>query len=132
MTDYRSSFLPLLVAMLALVPAASASDYDPQPFPQENPPIVQDAGNHAPRLVSAVDPVYPTDLVSRGWEDLVWVAFIVDQNGDVQKARAFFSRREVFEEAAVNAVRAWKFTPGAHLGHAVKTQMVVALKFAPR
>jgi len=108
---------------------ALAGDGDPKPFPMDAVLPAADADNRLPSVVERVEAVYPAEAVPQKLEDEVWVAFIVDQKGGVTNVRAFFSRHPVFEPPAVEAVRKWKFQPGRHEGHFVKTRMVVPIRF---
>lgn len=67
----------------------------------------------APQLVSKVDPVYPPMAQTAAVGGKVTVQFYVDKNGIVKKALAVKANPAGlgFEDAAVNAVLQWKFTP---------------------
>jgi protein TonB len=74
-------------------------------------------------------PVYPFDMHAQGVTGTVVVAFIVDQNGDVQQAYAKSSTRREFELAATSAVSKWKFRPGRKGGRSVLTRMEIPIEF---
>lgn len=75
-------------------------------------------------------PVYPFDMHAQGVTGTVVVAFLVDQNGDVQQAYAKSSTRREFELAATSAVAKWKFRPGRKAGHSVITRMEIPIEFS--
>jgi RNA polymerase sigma factor (sigma-70 family) len=74
-------------------------------------------------------PQYPVEMRSAGVGGEVVVDFIVDRNGDVQKAYAARSSQREFEAAAVMAVSKWKFKPGQKGGGDVNTHMQVPIVF---
>jgi protein TonB len=75
-------------------------------------------------------PVYPFEMRRAGITGEVTVAFIVDQNGDVQNAYAVKSTQREFEAAAIQAVSKWKFKPGKKGGKSVSTRMQVPIVFS--
>ena len=74
-------------------------------------------------------PSYPPEMRSAGVAGQVVVDFIVDRNGDVQRAYAVRSSQREFEEAAVTAVSKWKFKAGQKGGRDVGTHMQVPIVF---
>lgn len=58
-----------------------------------------------------VPPVYPPQAVDKKLEGTVRVRFIVDETGAVIRARVLHSTDKVFEGAALQAVRQWRFAP---------------------
>lgn len=82
-----------------------------------------------PRPKFQARPQYPAEMRSVGVGGEVVVDFIVDANGDVQKARAVRSSQREFEAAAVEAVGKWKFAAGRKGGLDVATHMQVPIVF---
>lgn len=87
-----------------------------QAIPQED--AIPDPGvftpyEKAPQIVKKVDPKFPAMAQTAGVGGKVTVQFYVDKNGDVKKANAVKANPAGlgFEEAAVEAVLQWKFTP---------------------
>ena len=74
-------------------------------------------------------PQYPLELRRAGVGGEVVVEFLVDVNGDVQRAQAVRSSQREFEAAAVEAVTKWKFKPGRKGGNDVLTRMQVPIVF---
>lgn len=101
----------------------------PQGFPPLQASDVLEPGDHLPVLVAKVDPAYPGVLMDSARNDRVYVAFVVDNTGAVKKPRAIFGNLAECEQAAVEAVAAWKFQPGVHMGKPVSTQMTVEIRF---
>jgi TonB family protein len=75
-------------------------------------------------------PQYPFEMRRAGIGGEVVVDFIVDSEGNVQKAQAIRSSRTEFEAAAVESVSKWKFKPGRKGGADVLTHMQVPIVFS--
>lgn len=78
-----------------------------------------------------VNPVYPESARKRGIEGWVELAFTVTPNGsvdDVEVRNA--SPANVFDDAAVRAIRQWRFEPVERNGERVAQRAMVRLKFA--
>ena len=75
-------------------------------------------------------PQYPFEMRRAGIGGEVVVDFVVDANGDVQKAYAVRSSQREFEAAAVEAVSKWKFKAGKKGGSEVGTHMQVPIVFS--
>jgi TonB family protein len=78
-----------------------------------------------------VNPVYPDAARKRGIEGWVELSFTVMPNGavdDIQVRNA--SPAEVFDEAAIKAVRQWRFEPIERNGEKVAQRAMVRLKFS--
>jgi protein TonB len=82
-----------------------------------------------PRAKFMARPAYPFEMIRAGNSGRVLVDFIVDTEGNVRNAVAASSTHVEFEDAAVDAVRKWKFTPGRKNNHAVNTHMQVPILF---
>jgi len=59
----------------------------------------------------------------------VWIIFVVNADGRVEKPRVQSSTDPVFERPALGAVKKWKFDPGKRNGKAVRFRMRVPLTF---
>ncbi|HEY0684293.1 MAG TPA: energy transducer TonB [Steroidobacter sp.] len=99
----------------------------------------RDANSQQTNIVSAaslkrvrmVSPVYPDSARKRGVEGWVELAFTVQTNGsvnDVEVRNA--SPADVFDDAAVRAVRQWRFEPVEKNGEVVEQRAMVRLKFS--
>ena len=65
-----------------------------------------------PRIVSAVQPKYPSSARSAGVEGVVGVKMLVNANGKVEDAKVVRSSGNgALDEAALAAVYKWRFTP---------------------
>ena len=78
-----------------------------------------------------VPPSYPSDALRRGIEGWVELAFTVMPNGtvdDIEVRNA--SPTDVFDDAAIRAVRQWRFEPVRRNGKVVQQRAMVRLRFA--
>ncbi|MGC1548954.1 MAG: energy transducer TonB [Rhodanobacter sp.] len=76
-----------------------------------------------PVLVKMYKPRYPTMALRNSTEGWVEVAFTVDADGNVSDAKVLDAQpRHVFDSAAIDAVRRWKFQPALQNGTATASQ----------
>jgi TonB family protein len=79
-----------------------------------------------------VAPVYPSTALKKGIEGWVEVSFNVTQNGTVENVEVRNSSpAEVFDDAAIRAVRQWRFEPVARNGVIVEQKAITRLRFSP-
>jgi protein TonB len=86
----------------------------PPTAPVEAAPAPKPARTSAPEVVSGPQPVYPRDALRDGVAGEVTVAFTINADGSVSGASVVSSNpRRVFDSAALDAIRKWKFeAPG--------------------
>jgi TonB family protein len=78
-----------------------------------------------------VQPVYPEQARKRGVEGWVELAFTVMPNGTVEDVEVRnASPANVFDDAAVRAIRGWRFEPVERNGERVAQRAMVRLRFA--
>lgn len=82
-----------------------------------------------PKPKRQVPAIYPLELKRTGTEGSATVEFIIDAQGDVMDAVASSSTDSRFAEAAVNAVRQWKFIPGRYHRTDIRIKSEVTLNF---
>lgn len=82
-----------------------------------------------PRPVSQQRPDYPLPMRRAGIEGEVLVVFDVTPEGRVRNAWVARSNHPGFDEAAIEAVEAWRFTPGVVDGRPVYTRISVPMVF---
>jgi TonB family protein len=83
------------------------------------------------KRVRMVSPVYPDAARKRGVEGWVELAFTVQTNGTVDAVEVRnASPAEVFDDAAMRAVRQWRFEPIVRNGEKVEQRAMVRLKFS--
>jgi TonB family protein len=78
-----------------------------------------------------VQPSYPESARKRGIEGWVELAFTVTPNGSVEEVEVRnASPADVFDDAAIRAIRAWRFEPVERNGERVAQRAMVRLRFA--
>jgi protein TonB len=82
-----------------------------------------------PRVIIQTMPTYPPELRRKKRTGTVHVLFLVDQRGRVTNARVQKSTDPAFEEAALRAVRQWRFEPGTRGGKPVQFKMLAPITF---
>jgi TonB family protein len=99
----------------------------------------RDANLAATNIVSAasltrtrtVNPTYPESARKRGVEGWVELAFTVTPKGTVEDVEVRNSSpADVFDDAAVRAVRGWRFEPVVRNGETVSQRAMVRLRFS--
>lgn len=75
------------------------------------------------RLLTSVTPAYPAAARSAEIEADVPIEIVVDTRGVVAEARLLHSAGYGFDEAALSAVRAYRFRPAQREGHPVRVRM---------
>jgi len=86
------------------------------------------SGIVAPRKIVDVAPVYPALAQQVRKEGVVILETVIDANGGVESVRVLRSVA-MLDQAAVDAVRQWRFTPAMLNGQAVPVVMTVTVNF---
>jgi periplasmic protein TonB len=94
----------------------------PQPPVRIGGPIVE------PRKIRDVKPVYPAIAVASGKEGLVILEAVIGEDGSVRDVRVLRSVA-LLDQAAIDAVRQWRFTPTLLSGQPVPVVMTVTVNF---
>ena len=97
-------------------------------LPEETPGLVM------PTLVREVQPKYTREAMRRKIEGIVIIQAVVMPDGTVDRARVTTSLDKDFglDEAALNAVGAWRFEPARLNRHAVAAPVELVLEFRLR
>ena len=83
-----------------------------------------------PQPIVQTQPLYPMTAKSKGIEGVVMLLFTVQVDGTVESVEVSSAKPEyIFDEAAKNAVRRWRFKPGIKNGDPVATRVSVPLRF---
>jgi periplasmic protein TonB len=95
----------------------------PPPVVSEEPPapapVVQDTGpvrvaaGQGPGLIKRVEPRYPPIAQTARIEGRVVVDAVIRRDGTVSEVKVLSSTNAMFEQACIDAVRQWRFTPGS-------------------
>lgn len=100
----------------------------PPPAPPSQP-IHLHSGMQPPRKIVDATPAYPTIARTAKVEGVVILEAVIDATGGVESVRVLRSI-PLLDQAAVDAVRQWRFTPTLLNGVAVPIVMTVTVNFA--
>jgi TonB family protein len=75
-------------------------------------------------------PVYPAALRKAGVKGEVIVSWVLDEQGNVGGVKIFSSTDHGFDQAAMEAVQQWTFSPGKKDGKPVNVRMSVPIVFS--
>ena len=106
--------LSLLLGSFASLQASATegASFDVRPTPVKTPP-----------------PEYPSNLKREGVSGMVAVKADIDETGAVINCSVSKSSNSGFNEAALTAVKTWKFKPAQKDGAPVKISLVIPIKF---
>jgi len=129
--------LPLQIAVsLNLAPETGSGDFDldfaRSPLEIPSTELIFDLAevDRPPRAIHRISPLYPFTARRRGLEGRVVLKFIVKANGSVGDISVIRSAPEgVFDTAAVNAVKQWKFKPASKRGKSVNCWIIQPIRF---
>jgi TonB family protein len=128
-----AAILLALVWALAGARAARAQDLDQPPFPErreEAPPAP--ALTKAPQLIEATEPTYPPEALAARLSADVTMDVDLDAAGQVTNVTVTAAAGHGFDEAAVAAVKASKFSPAEIDGRPSPVRFSYTLHFVPR
>ena len=105
----------------------------PPPPPKPAPPAIQQpvrpgAGIRAPQKLREVNPVYPPLARAAGIQGIVIIEATISADGRVVDARVLRSM-PLLDQAALEAVRQWEYTPTMLNGAPVPVIMTVTVQF---
>jgi protein TonB len=98
------------------------------PSPQKLTPLRPSSGIKPPQRLVNVAPVYPATAIAARKEGVVIIDATIDEQGNVTETRILRSI-PLLDEAAVAAVRRWKFSPTLLNGVPVPIVMTVTVNF---
>ena len=109
------------------------SSGDPIPPPPPPPPPrvkepVRGGGLIQPKKVYHVAPIYPPIALAARKEGMVILEALIAEDGTVRNVRLLRSE-PLFDEAAITAVKQWRFTPTILSGEPVPIVMTVTVGF---
>lgn len=119
----RRPALLLLFALAATSTFAQTVDFDP--------PYRVGGDVTAPVVIQRIDPVYPPEAKEKGIAGIVITEVMVDREGNVVDVRVLKPLPYGLDQAAVDAVRQWKFRPGTRNGQPVGVFFNLTVKFEP-
>jgi protein TonB len=98
------------------------------PPPPPSKPVRLHAGMQAPVKIVNVDPIYPSIAQTVRVKGVVILEAIIDEHGNVKSVSVLRSI-QLLDQAAVDAVRQWRFTPARLNGEPVPVVMTVTVNF---
>jgi len=115
------------VIVLALVTSLAVANDAPTP-PNPDAEVMPDIGPAI--LRDWIQPEYPAEARKAKAEGTVTVRFVVETDGTVSRENVGKSSDDRFNEAALAAVRRWKFKPATEDGATIASAMQVKVVFA--
>jgi len=127
----RAVFLPLL-----LLSAAIAQDSAPVDLTGRDPgPICRGKDSDVPGCITvphatySPDPKYPKKESKAHHRGTVILGLVVDADGLPRDIKVYLPLSPEFDEAALDAVKKWKFSPATKDGKPIATQTKVEVSF---
>lgn len=105
-------------------PASAAPTQAPPPEPVPSPAL------SPPQVVQSVAATYPTQALLAGRQAWVELLVTVLVNGTVGEVQIATSAGQEFDDAAVAAVRRWRFEPARRAGQPLASRIRVPFRFA--
>jgi len=84
----------------------------PTPMPAQETGPVRVSPGQGPGLIKKVEPRYPPIARTARMEGTVVVDAVIRKDGTVSDVKVLNSTSEMFDQACIDAVRQWRFTPG--------------------
>lgn len=109
-------------------PVIDAPVAPPAPLPKQREPVHIGGNIRAPAKVRDAQPMYPVLAQTARIEGVVILEAVLDEAGRVQNLRVLRSH-PMLEQAAVDAVRQWEYTPTLLNGVPVRVVMTVTVMF---
>lgn len=102
------------------------------PVEPDDTPLPPGGNVLAPILIHQVDPVYPEAMRRAHQEGLVVLEAIIGRDGSIEETRVVAATNALFEEAALRAVRQWRYRPGRLSDQPVRVILKVTVSFRLR
>ncbi len=93
-------------------PPPEPSTAPPAPEPAQNTGPVRVSPGQGPGLIKKVEPQYPPIARTAHITGNVVVDAVIRKDGTVADVTVLSSTNKIFEQACIDAVRQWRFTPG--------------------
>ncbi len=126
--DVPSPLDGALVAGIGSVPVASVEPPPPPPSPPVAGPVRVGGAISAPMRTHDVRPIYPPIAQSARVSGVVILEAVIGEDGNVRDLKVLRSI-PLLDQAAVDAVRQWRFTPTLLNGQPVPVVMTVTVAF---
>lgn len=93
-------------------PVPSTTPAPPSPVPAQEMGPIRVSPGQGPGLIKKVEPQYPPIARSARMTGTVVVDAVIRKDGTVSDVTILKSSNKMFEQACIDAVRQWRFTPG--------------------
>lgn len=114
---------------VGLAPAGAAIVLQPPAPPRPAGPVRVADLPVSPRKIADARPVYPEIARAARREGTVILEAVLDTNGRVTQLRVIKSE-PLLDQAALDAVRQWRYTPSLYGGHPVSVLMTITVRFS--
>jgi len=133
-TDAEAAELAESASDLTFSPPADVEDAPSAPIIIDQRPdtvkrIRQSESAARARVLTQVEPEYPAEARDRSVEGVVLIAVVVGTDGNVAEATVL-SGHPLLNDAALDAVKQWKFQPVLMDGIAVETETKIRVSFS--
>jgi periplasmic protein TonB len=131
----REMKLGAVFLSVLLLGAAIAQDAPPVPPPDKVVPTCRGTDSDPPgcltppKLTYSPDPVYPEKERKSGHEGTVVLSVVVGRDGSPRDVKVSRTLGREFDQAAIDAVESWRFSPGTKNGKPVATRINVQVSF---
>lgn len=102
---------------------------DPQAGRKDSGLYTVDGEVTPPRLVKRIEPSYPMKLREQGKTGLVVIQAVVATDGSISRAVVVRHSEPGLDDAALEAVRQWKYQPATLKGKAVQVYLTITVSF---
>ena len=130
-----SSELPSGASIGSMLPAgigdsiavAAPAVPDPPP-PVRQAPVRSGQGVREPRKIVDVPPIYPPIALNARIEGAVILEAVINERGEIERVKVLRSQ-PLLDDAAVSAVRRWRYTPTLLNGAPVSVLLTITINF---
>ncbi len=112
-------------------PVSATGTPAPRGSPPEATPVPEERLDRQPQIQKTTRPIYPPRAVEKRIGGIVLVRVLVSPSGEPLRAEIARGVDRDLDEAAVSAVRQWRFEPGQKGGAPVLAWTTVAVPFEP-
>lgn len=88
-------------------------------------------GLERPVLVRTVNTIVPQDLIDPRLSGTTGLKVLISESGCVEKVTVIKSSHRLFDDAAIAAVKKWRYLPAKRNGIAVPVYIAAAVSFGP-
>ncbi len=117
--------------MVSVGPVPPPPPPPPGSYPEGGAPVRVGGNVKTPTKIKDVPPIYPPEAMAAKIQGTVIIEATIDTSGFVNDAKILRSI-PLLDQAALDAVRQWEFTPTLVNGQAVPVIMTVTVNFAVR